>query len=128
MSLKITQYVWNMKKKTVKEVKIHKFLVYACKSQDFAQSQKKIARSHNLESVTFRNSGYALWKRRKNMPIIFLMLPWSALQGYFISVSVERYFHSARPLGRSESWCWTVCMSVCVCVCVSVPFPYIFSW
>ena len=65
MSLKITQYVWNMKNKTVKEFKIRKFLVYACKSQDFAQSQTIFARSHNLETMTFRNSGYALWKRRK---------------------------------------------------------------
>ena len=45
-----------MKKKTVQEVKMHKFLVCACKSQDFAQSQKKFARSHDRETVTFRNS------------------------------------------------------------------------
>ena len=43
------------KKKTVKEVKMHKFLVYACKSQDFAQSQKNCARSHDRETMTFRN-------------------------------------------------------------------------
>ena len=45
-----------MKKKTVKEVKMHKFLVCACKSQDFAQSQKNCARSRNRVTVTFRNS------------------------------------------------------------------------
>ena len=45
-----------MKKKTVKEVKMHKFLVFACKSQDFAQIQKKFARSHDRMTVTFRNS------------------------------------------------------------------------
>ena len=45
-----------MKKKTIKEVKMHKLLVCACKSQDFAQSQKKIAQSHDRETVTFRNS------------------------------------------------------------------------
>ena len=45
-----------MKKKTVKEVKMHKLLVCACESQDFAQSQKKFARSHDRETVTFRNS------------------------------------------------------------------------
>ena len=45
-----------MKKKTVKEVKMHTFLVCACQSQDFAQSQKVFARSHDRETVTFRNS------------------------------------------------------------------------
>ena len=45
-----------MKKKTVKEVKMHKFLVCACISQDFAQSQKKIVRLHDRETLTFRNS------------------------------------------------------------------------
>ena len=42
-----------MKKKTVKEVKMHKFLVCACKSQDIAQSQKKFARLHDRETVIF---------------------------------------------------------------------------
>ena len=36
---------------------MHNILVCACKSQDFAQSQKKIAQSHDREIVTFRNSG-----------------------------------------------------------------------
>ena len=45
-----------MKKKTVKEVKMHKFLVFACKSQDFAQIQKHFARSHDRVTVTFRSS------------------------------------------------------------------------
>ena len=44
------------KKNTVKEVEMHTFLVCAYKSQDFAQSQKKIARSHDRETVSFRNS------------------------------------------------------------------------
>ena len=47
-----------MKKKTVKEVKMHIFLVGAVKSQVFAQSQKKFARSHDRETVTFRNSEF----------------------------------------------------------------------
>ena len=42
------------KKKTIKEVKMHNFLV--CQSQDFAQSQKKIVRSQDRETVTFSNS------------------------------------------------------------------------
>ena len=46
----------NHEEKTVKVVKLHKLLVCACKYQDFAQSQKKIARSHDRETVTFRNS------------------------------------------------------------------------
>ena len=40
----------------VKEVKIHKFVVCVYKSQDFAQSQKIFARSHDRETVIFRNS------------------------------------------------------------------------
>ena len=45
-----------MKKKTAKEVKMHKFLARACKSQDFAQIQKIFAQSHDCMTVTFRNS------------------------------------------------------------------------
>ena len=47
-----------MKKKTAKEVKMHKFLARACKSQDFAQIQKIFARSHDGMTVTFRNSEF----------------------------------------------------------------------
>ena len=36
-----------MEKKTAKEVKMHKFLACACKSQDFAQGQKFFERSHD---------------------------------------------------------------------------------
>ena len=52
-----------MKKKTVKKVKMHIFLVCACKSQDFAQSQKKFARSHDRMTARFRNSA-----NRQNPP------------------------------------------------------------
>ena len=52
--------MWNIKKKTAKEVKMHNFLVCACKSQDFAQSQKICARSHDRETVSFRNSELAV--------------------------------------------------------------------
>ena len=45
-----------MKKKTVKKVKMHKFLVCECNSQDFAQGQKKFAWSHNRMTARFRNS------------------------------------------------------------------------
>ena len=45
-----------MKKKTVKKGKMHILLVCACKSQDFGQSQKNFAQSHDRETVTFRNS------------------------------------------------------------------------
>ena len=57
-SVKITLYVWNKKKKTVKEVKIYIFLICAAKSQDVAQSHKIFARSHDRDIVTFRNSGW----------------------------------------------------------------------
>ena len=45
-----------LREKNVKEVKMHKFIVCAYKSQDFAQSQKKCVRSHKRETMTFRNS------------------------------------------------------------------------
>ena len=35
---------------------MHNFFGCACKSQDFAQSQKNCARLHNCVTVTFRNS------------------------------------------------------------------------
>ena len=44
-----------MKKKTLKEVKMHTFFVCACKSQEFAPHQKSLARSQDRETVTFRN-------------------------------------------------------------------------
>ena len=50
--------MWNIKKKTVKEVKMHIFLVCTYKSQDFAQNLKLFARSHDRETVTFRNSAW----------------------------------------------------------------------
>ena len=34
---------------------MHKFLVCAYKSQDFAQSQRILARLHDRETMTFRN-------------------------------------------------------------------------
>ena len=42
--------------KTVKDVKMHNFLVCASKPQDYAQSQKFLALSHDRETVTFKNS------------------------------------------------------------------------
>ena len=45
-----------MKEKEVKEIKLHKFCVCACKSQDFAQSQKNFAQLQDRETITFRNS------------------------------------------------------------------------
>ena len=67
---KITYYVWKMKKTTVKEVKMHNFLVCACKSQDFTQSQKNFARSYDRETVTFKNSGtFYLLKYICNPPL-----------------------------------------------------------
>ena len=43
------------RRKTVKVVKMHKFLVCAYKSQDMAQSHENFARLHDRETVTFRN-------------------------------------------------------------------------
>ena len=52
-----------MKKKTVKDVEMHNFSVCAYKSQDFAQSEKNFAPSHDRETVTFRNSDFQLKKK-----------------------------------------------------------------
>ena len=49
----------NHEEKAVKEVNMHKFWVCAYKSQDFAQGQENFARSHDRETVTFRNSACA---------------------------------------------------------------------
>ena len=43
-------------RKHYKQVQLHKCLVCTYKSQDFAQSQKFFARSHNRGTMTFRNS------------------------------------------------------------------------
>ena len=39
---------------------MHKFLVCACKSQDFGQSQNKFVLSHDRETINFRNSAMVL--------------------------------------------------------------------
>ena len=60
-----------MKKKNVKEVKMHKFSVCACKSQDFVQSHKIFVRLHDRETVTFRNSALAYQVLRTPPLILF---------------------------------------------------------
>ena len=52
--------------KTAKEFKMHTFLVCACKSQDFAQCQKFFARSHDRETVTFRNFACGIKEEKVN--------------------------------------------------------------
>ena len=52
----MNKYIISFKK--MKKKKMHKFLVCACKSQDFAQNQKKIALSHNRTTGTFKSSDY----------------------------------------------------------------------
>ena len=42
--------------KTLKDGKMHNFVACACKFQDFVQSQKNCARSHDRTTVTLRNS------------------------------------------------------------------------
>ena len=49
-----------MKKKLEKDVKMHKFLVCAYNSKDFAQTQENFARSHDRETVTFRTPASVL--------------------------------------------------------------------
>ena len=48
---------------------MHDFLVYACKSQDFAQSKKKFARLHDRETVTFRNSAQKYQESSEKWPV-----------------------------------------------------------
>ena len=48
-----------MKKKTVKEVKMHKFLVFCMQISRFCANSEKFAPSHDGMTVTFRNSGHS---------------------------------------------------------------------
>ena len=50
---------------------MHNFLVCACKSQDFLQSQLNFARSHDRETVSFRNSAL-IWKKESKK----ILLQW----------------------------------------------------
>ena len=45
---------------------MHKFLVCVYNSQDFAPTQENFARSHNRDTVTFRNSENILHQNTKN--------------------------------------------------------------
>ena len=58
--------------KTVKKVKMHKFLVCACKSQDYAQSQKFFARSHDRTTARFRNSAWLPYQYHITINFAFL--------------------------------------------------------
>ena len=50
----------NKRKLKKREVKMHTFLGCTYNSQDFAQTQENFARSHDRETVTFRNSACIL--------------------------------------------------------------------
>ena len=69
---------------------MHEFLVCACKSQDFAQSQKKFARSYDGETVTFRNSGvrlhvtHGMWHRTCDT--------WHVTHDFFLIFSSSIFF------------------------------------
>ena len=51
-------FVNHEEKEEEKEVKIHKFLVCAYNSQDFAQTPENFAWSLDRKTVTFRNSAF----------------------------------------------------------------------
>ena len=53
---------------------MHKFLVCAYNSQDFAQTQENFARSHDRETVTFRNSGLDPYCNNVLDFLLFLLL------------------------------------------------------
>ena len=59
-----------MKKNTVIEDKMHKFLVCAYKSQDFAQNQKCFALLHDCETVTIRNSAWESFKDSSKISLV----------------------------------------------------------
>ena len=54
-----------MEKKLKKVVKMHKFLGCAYNFQDLAQTQENFARSHDRDTVTFRNSDLGKGKQTK---------------------------------------------------------------
>ena len=73
-----------MKTKTVEEVKMHKFLVCEYESQNFEQSQENFARSHDSETVTFRNSvwnvTYNTWHVTRDMWHVTCCGGWTLYQ------------------------------------------------
>ena len=71
------------KGKTVKEVKMHNFLDCACKSQNVAQSQKNFVRSHDRETVTFRNSDSSSYYYPKEPQGVLLFFCWKITHLYW---------------------------------------------
>ena len=60
-----------MKKKKKKVDKMHKSLVFANNSQDFAQTPENFVRSHDHVTVTFRNSAFRSAQRYLQQVDIF---------------------------------------------------------
>ena len=59
------------KKKLQKEVEMQKKIVCKYNSQDFAQTQRNFARSHDRETVTFRNSVWCPYLARPHkLPLV----------------------------------------------------------
>ena len=105
--------MWNIKKNTVKEVKMHNFLVCAYKSQDFAQNLKKFAQSHDCMTVTFRNSAEMNWNEMNWTTLRCLQLHFNALIYDVVYLEVRcstnytALFCSGRdPLNPLEGSCW----------------------
>ena len=65
---------------------MHKFLVCAYKSQDFAQTQENFARSHDCETGTFKNSAAKL----HNLKALFDPRKWSFFFTYNIRECVKK--------------------------------------
>ena len=55
----------SLRKKQKREVTMHKFLVCAYNSKDFTQTQENFARSHDCETMTFRNSAGGVFVNNK---------------------------------------------------------------
>ena len=92
------------------------FWVCKCKSQDFAQIQKNVERSHDRESVTFRNSG-----------ILVFFLPWWAKLNFWKLFPFIQRFCGVSSKGKTSEWREGVewgSSSVYICSSVS---PNLFS-
>ena len=97
--------------KTVKEVKMHNFLVCASKYQDFMQNPNFFARLHDRDAETFRNSGkgkpsHAVGSDTTPMSVKDSLQSWRGLLQPFIKwwISIKFLTKNYRKLSWLQKW------------------------
>ena len=84
-------------RRAFKDVKMHKFLVCTPKSQDFAQSQKNFARSHDRMTARFRNSAAGI-------QTLFLQTTPAAVSLAWEPLSLTNSAKTLRFYGSMSHW------------------------